>query len=425
MKNYKNYISLGILIFVMCGIIFAFSTITKNNNLSASNSENQNQNTTQTPKFEFVPARQSLNSSISFENNFGGSNFDEVNFVYYLNDYYLIGSTLSTDKYFENNKSSSVYVLICDSLGNAKNVYTLNFDSEIKVVDAKIFSNSIYILIDSDGTKLVEFNLSSTTLKIVYSINETPLNLVVSSQPIVVTTLTNKTNFHFLNSNKTFSLNYKIENIVLGCDYANGTLLIFNANNAVFVGILNLDSFEEIIQIENSNLITFNITNLNFVFVIKSQENYLVKIYDLNFESEAELKIPNGTDFKLFYYNNQHYLTYLTNNYLNMISFCNHGDTLNSKTILSGVASYNFQIVNNLVACLTSNTDGSISLNSFNFIGNLEKSVTIPSSLNLNITSFELNYNLNFFVVGNFKMANSLITNNFGSSDIFVCEIKF
>ena len=198
MKNYKNYISLGILIFVMCGIIFAFSTITKNNNLNASNSQNQNQNTTQTPKFEFVPARQSLNSSISFENNFGGSNFDEVNFVYYLNDYYLIGSTLSTDKYFENNKSSSVYVLICDSLGNAKNVYTLNFDSEIKVIDAKIFSNSIYILIENEGTKLVEFNLSSTTLKIVYSIIETPLNLVVSSQPIVVTTLTNKTNFHFL-----------------------------------------------------------------------------------------------------------------------------------------------------------------------------------------------------------------------------------
>lgn len=102
-----------------------------------------------------------------------------------------------------------------------------------------------------------------------------------------------------MKSNKTFSLNYKIENIVLGCDYANGTLLILNANNAVFVGILNLDSFEEIIKIENSNLITFNITNLNFVFVIKSQENYLVKIYDLNFESEAELKIPNGTDFKL------------------------------------------------------------------------------------------------------------------------------
>ena len=95
-KNIKNIISITILIFIMCVLIISVKTVNKNQTLSSSSSSNFNEEIVNNTNFEYITARESLNTNIKFENNFGGENDDFVNSVYKLEHYYLIGTTKST-----------------------------------------------------------------------------------------------------------------------------------------------------------------------------------------------------------------------------------------------------------------------------------------------------------------------------------------
>lgn len=423
MKNYKNHISFAILILVLSGLIFAFSQITKNNNLNASNNNNQ-QNIAESKPFEYVPSRNSIINSVSFENNYGGTNFDEVKFVYNLGNYYLIGETLSTDNYFQKSNSNSIFVLVTDKNGNVINVKTQSFNSSISIITAKIFNNSIYILVNSNGCNLIEFNMSTNSFNNIYSINLTPLDLIISSEPIIVLTNNNETTFYFTKSKTSQTINENIVNIKLGCDYANGTLLIYNTQNNIFVSILNKTSIETKLIILNCQLETFNITETNFILLINENNNFKVQIYNHNFELENTLQVQNGTNFVLQQFNNVNYLTFVNNNFLNILTFCNHGDLLNLTKIQNNVESFSQQSINNNLIFLTKNSNNTITISSYNYLGELKNNTTITVSNKFEIVAMEVNYNLNFVVIGNFENANSLITSSFGNQDVFMFEVK-
>ncbi len=423
MKNYKNHISFAILILVLSGLIFAFSQITKNNNLNASNNNNQ-QNIAESKPFEYVPSRNSIINSVSFENNYGGTNFDEVKFVYNLGNYYLIGETLSTDNYFQKSNSNSIFVLVTDKNGNVINVKTQSFNSSISIITAKIFNNSIYILVNSNGCNLIEFNMSTNSFNNIYSINLTPLDLIISSEPIIVLTNHNETTFYFTKSKTSQTINENIVNIKLGCDYANGTLLIYNTQNNIFVSILNKTNIETKLIIFNCQLETFNITENNFILLINENNSFKVEIYNFNFELENALQVQNGSNFVLQQFNNVNYLTFVNNNFLNILTFCNHGDLLNLTKIQNNVESFSQQSINNNLIFLTKNSNNTITISSYNYLGELKNNTTITVSNKFEIVAMEVNYNLNFVVIGNFENANSLITSSFGNQDVFMFEVK-
>lgn len=423
MKNYKNHISFAILILVLSGLIFAFSQITKNNNLNASNNNNQ-QNIAESKPFEYVPSRNSIINSVSFENNYGGTNFDEVKFIYNLGNYYLIGETLSTDNYFQKSNSNSIFVLVTDKNGNVINIKTQSFNSNISIITAKIFNNSIYILLSANGCNLIEFNMSTNSFNNIYSINLTPLDLIISSEPIIVLTNHNETTFYFTKSKASQTINENIVNIKLGCDYANGTLLIYNTQNNIFVSILNKTSIETKLIISNAQLETFNITETNFILLINENNNFKVQIYNHNFELENTLQVQNGRNFVLQQFNNVNYLTFVNNNFLNILTFCNHGDLLNLTKIQNNVESFSQQSINNNLIFLTKNSNNTITISSYNYLGELKNNTTITVSNKFEIVAMEVNYNLNFVVIGNFENANSLITSSFGNKDVFMFEVK-
>ena len=125
MKNIQNYIAIFVLILVMSGIIIAFSTISKSDTLNTSKTEETN--ISKEEDFKYITSRISLNSNIQFENNCGGTNDDKIVEVFKLNNYYLIGTTKSKDKYFNKVSSDSVFVMIVDADGNVVNISTISF----------------------------------------------------------------------------------------------------------------------------------------------------------------------------------------------------------------------------------------------------------------------------------------------------------
>ena len=64
MKNIHNYIAIFVLILVMSGIIFAFSTISKSDTLNTSKTEETN--ISKEEDFKYITSRISQNSNIQF-----------------------------------------------------------------------------------------------------------------------------------------------------------------------------------------------------------------------------------------------------------------------------------------------------------------------------------------------------------------------
>jgi len=96
-----------ILLSIMFTLIFAFSNIKTEPNLNANDDTNNNNNP---PDFTYINSRSSTINNVLFENNFGGSNSDNLLAVYNLDYYYLIGESKSKDYYFNSNSKDCVFV---------------------------------------------------------------------------------------------------------------------------------------------------------------------------------------------------------------------------------------------------------------------------------------------------------------------------
>lgn len=425
MKNYKNYISLAILLVVMCGIIIAFTQVNKDNTLTTTPTNGNQQNTeTKKEPFKYVNSKQSINKNIDFENNFGGTGKEEIFEVFKLNYFYIIGTSSSTNNYFENATQNSIYVLICDLNGNAKSVNLFEIENNCKILSCKIFRNKIYILIDYVGTKLITFDLSSNNFDVVFFDENSNSELIISSEPIVAIKNNAETRFYFVLSNKETTYPIPLKNIVMGCDYLNGTLLILNSNNDVIIGVLTTNEFNFITTLENTSVNTLNITSSNFVMIANQNNQTKLILLDLSFNICSTTTINAGSTYNLFEFKNQHYLTMITNNSLKLYSFCKHGTLTNEVNINENVTDYKLLVANNNFMFLIKSNDNFLNLSSYNSIGEQKNCIKILTNENFNITSFENYDSTSFMLIGTNNLTNQIISNNYGDKDIFVCKIN-
>ena len=163
-KNIKNIVSICMLITILCALLITITTLNKAENLSTTNKNSSTiTNETNNPNnsFTFKNSKENINEKINFENNFGGSNNDQVYNVFKLENYYLIGTSQSSDFYFNKASKHSVFVLLCNTLGNPLNLYTYECENSISYINSKLFNNDLYILISTNCTTLLKFNLTT------------------------------------------------------------------------------------------------------------------------------------------------------------------------------------------------------------------------------------------------------------------------
>ena len=426
-KNLKNIVSICMLITILCALIITITSLNKAENLNISNSTNnenkQNETTTETSGFTFQNAKEHINENINFENNFGGSNNDQVHDVFKLENYYLIGTSQSTDFYFENTTQNTVFILICNDLGNPQSIYTYEFENSINYITSKLFNNDFYILISSNCTILLKFNLQTNEFNVSVTTNSTPIALLTSGEPIIVCKQNNKTEFNFVLSQTQFLLEENTVNIVLGCEYLNGTLIMLNTTNKFLIGMLTKNHFEVLQTFNNFTTTEINITDKNFIISAKSLTEHKILILDMTFNLVNELTLNTAEYTKLLNINNTNYLFYKQNNLLEVISFCNHAEQLNTALINSNTTNFNILLLNNNFYAFIENLNNQLEILTLDLSFNLLRKTTFNTSKNFNIVSLTPNNN-SAFMVGNFNNTNQIITTTFGNTDFYVAEIK-
>ena len=426
-KNLKNIVSICMLATILCALIITITALNKAENLNISNSTNnenkQNETITQTSGFTFQNAKEHINENINFENNFGGSNNDQVHDVFKLENYYLIGTSQSTDFYFENTTQNTVFILICDGLGNTQSIYTYEFENGINYITSKLFNNDFYILISSNCTTLLKFNLQTNEFNVSVTTNSSPIALLISGEPIIVCKQNNKTEFNFVLSQTQFLLEENTVNIVLGCEYLNGTLIMLNTTNKFLIGMLTKNHFEMLQTFNNFTTTEINITDKNFIISAKSLTEHKILILDMTFNLVNELTLNTAEYTKLLNINNTNYLFYKQNNLLKVISFCNHAEQLNTALINSNTTNFNILLLNNNFYAFVENLNNQLEILTLDLSFNLLRKTTLNTSKNFNIVSLTPNHN-SAFMVGNFNNPNQIITTTFGNTDFYVAEIK-
>ena len=423
MKNYKNYISLIILLTIMCGIMIAITQISKTNTLNTTDKTTSQTNTEPKPTFSYIPARQSSINHVEYENNFGGSGVDEVFEIFKLEDFIIIGKTNSTDKYFTTNSKPSLYVLIVDTLGNAKSTSLFEVGSSFQILSSKIYRNKIYILINHLGTKLLTFDISNKTFDIAFFDNNPNAELVISNEPIVLIKNNNSTNAHFCITDKTFTINYQINSVSLACEYSNGTLLIFNSNNQIIIGILTLNYFDVINQIDNSQIETINITEENIVMIANQDNSTRIILLDLDFNIVKNTYIAETKSIVILSQSNQHILIGKQNNNLVVHNFCSHGTLLSNKTITNNVKEFKILSNSNEFQVAIQTTNNQLIILTTNILGEIKNQIELNINTHLTLNTF-VDENNSYILLGQINNINQLITNCFGESDIYICKIN-
>ncbi len=420
MKNIHNYIAIFVLILVMSGIIIAFSAISKSDTLNTSKTEETN--ISKEEDFKYITSRISQNSNIQFENNFGGTNDDKIVEVFKLNNYYLIGTTKSKDKYFNKVSSDSVFVMIVDTDGNVINISTISFEKDIQIISTKIHQNYIYILVNNQGTKLINYNLTTNLFDVDYFDSNSQSDLIISSEPIVAFFNGQTTSFYFVLSNAVKVYNVNITKILLSCDYLNGTLIIYNDNLSTHFTLLTLSGITPLSTIQSHLTLQINITEENFVLLTTSKGNNYIKILDNNFNEKYSSTIDAGTNYNIMWTNNTHILTYTLDSALYMSCYCDHATKIYSAKLIDNVEEYKVELKTNIN--IVTKESNSINTYVFNVLGEQKEKNNYNFSNNADIVYFDSDYFNNLTIFGNYCYPNNVITTTFGNYDIFVTKTQ-
>ena len=277
-KYLLNIISIILLLLIMVALIIVLTKVNSETSLNAgANNDKENK-----PTFEYVSAKKSNLSNINFENNFGGSGSETILQVFSLNNHIVIGKTNSNNYYFEN-KTGSLFVATIDFNGNFKKLVVANENYNFTFVNAIMFNNNIYILINNNGYKVYIYNLIKNTLDKVSEGNQTGIMLTSTSSPILIC---NDDVFSYainLATNKTTKIDTTISEIVSISPFSEDLLVIFNSNFSFKIAHLTQDSFSIIKNFENCNVINFNINKNNYIFLIKTKTQTEFLILDKSF----------------------------------------------------------------------------------------------------------------------------------------------
>lgn len=414
-KYLLNIISIILLLLIMVALIIVLTKVNSETSLNAgANNDKENK-----PTFEYVSAKKSNLSNINFENNFGGSGSETILQVFSLNNHIVIGKTNSNNYYFEN-KTGSLFVATIDFNGNFKKLVVANENYNFTFVDAIMFNNNIYILINNNGYKVYIYNLIKNTLDKVSEGNQTGIMLTSTSSPILIC---NDDVFSYainLATNKTTKIDTTISEIVSISPFSEDLLVIFNSNFSFKIAHLTQDSFSIIKNFENCNVINFNINKNNYIFLIKTKTQTEFLILDKSFNVCGDVVTHKNLASNIYNFGTYNTMIFLENNQLTSLEFCLHGDELAINSICDNVISFSSLLVNNEIIVFA-NLENQINIYKVSSHNSIELIDSVLNVGGLNISNISL-INNNLTVMGTINQINSIITNCYGSQDMFIFE---
>lgn len=414
-KYLLNIISIILLLLIMVALIIVLTKVNSETSLNAgANNDKENK-----PTFEYVSAKKSNLSNINFENNFGGSGSETILQVFSLNNHIVIGKTNSNNYYFEN-KTGSLFVATIDFNGNFKKLVVANENYNFTFVNAIMFNNNIYILINNNGYKVYVYSLIKNTLDKVSEGNQTGIMLTSTSSPILIC---NDDVFSYainLATNKTTKIDTTISEIVSISPFSEDLLVIFNSNFSFKIAHLTLDSFSIIKNFENCNVINFNINKNNYIFLIKTKTQTEFLILDKSFNVCGDVVTHKNLASNIYNFGTYNTMIFLENNQLTSLEFCLHGDELAINSICDNVISFSSLLVNNEIIVFA-NLENQINIYKVSNHNSIELIDSVLNVGGLNISNISL-INNNLTVMGTINQINSIITNCYGSQDMFIFE---
>ena len=414
-KYLLNIISIILLLLIMVALILVLTKVNSETSLNAgANNDKENK-----PTFEYVSAKKSNLSNINFENNFGGSGSETILQVFSLNNHIVIGKTNSNNYYFEN-KTGSLFVATIDFNGNFKKLVVANENYNFTFVNAIMFNNNIYILINNNGYKVYIYNLIKNTLDKVSEGNQTGIMLTSTSSPILIC---NDDVFSYainLATNKTTKIDTTISEIVSISPFSEDLLVIFNSNFSFKIAHLTQDSFSIIKNFENCNVINFNINKNNYIFLIKTKTQTEFLILDKSFNVCGDVVTHKNLASNIYNFGTYNTMIFLENNQLTSLEFCLHGDELAINSICDNVISFSSLLVNNEIIVFA-NLENQINIYKVSSHNSIELIDSVLNVGGLNISNISL-INNNLTVMGTINQINSIITNCYGSQDMFIFE---
>ena len=414
-KYLLNIISIILLLLIMVALIIVLTKVNSETSLNAgANNDKENK-----PTFEYVSAKKSNLSNINFENNFGGSGSETILQVFSLNNHIVIGKTNSNNYYFEN-KTGSLFVATIDFNGNFKKLVVANENYNFTFVNAIMFNNNIYILINNNGYKVYIYNLIKNTLDKVSEGNQTGIMLTSTSSPILIC---NDDVFSYainLATNKTTKIDTTISEIVSISPFSEDLLVIFNSNFSFKIAHLTQDSFSIIKNFENCNVINFNINKNNYIFLIKTKTQTEFLILDKSFNVCGDVVTHKNLASNIYNFGTYNTMIFLENNQLTSLEFCLHGDELAINSICDNVISFSSLLVNNEIIVFA-NLENQINIYKVSSHNSIELIDSVLNVCGLNISNISL-INNNLTVMGTINQINSIITNCYGSQDMFIFE---
>ncbi len=414
-KYLLNIISIILLLLIMVALIIVLTKVNSETSLNAgANNDKENK-----PTFEYVSAKKSNLSNINFENNFGGSGSETILQVFSLNNHIVIGKTNSNNYYFEN-KTGSLFVATIDFNGNFKKLVVANENYNFTFVNAIMFNNNIYILINNNGYKVYIYNLIKNTLDKVSEGNQTGIMLTSTSSPILIC---NDDVFSYainLATNKTTKIDTTISEIVSISPFSEDLLVIFNSNFSFKIAHLTQDSFSIIKNFENCNVINFNINKNNYIFLIKTKTQTEFLILDKSFNVCGDVVTHKNLASNIYNFGTYNTMIFLENNQLTSLEFCLHGDELAINSICDNVISFSSLLVNNEIIVFA-NLENQINIYKVSSHNSIELIDSVLNVGGLNISNISL-INNDLTVVGTINQINSIITNCYGSQDMFIFE---
>ncbi len=414
-KYLLNIISIILLLLIMVALIIVLTKVNSETSLNAgANNDKENK-----PTFEYVSAKKSNLSNINFENNFGGSGSETILQVFSLNNHIVIGKTNSNNYYFEN-KTGSLFVATIDFNGNFKKLVVANENYNFTFVNAIMFNNNIYILINNNGYKVYIYNLIKNTLDKVSEGNQTGIMLTSTSSPILIC---NDDVFSYainLATNKTTKIDTTISEIVSISPFSEDLLVIFNSNFSFKIAHLTQDSFSIIKNFENCNVINFNINKNNYIFLIKTKTQTEFLILDKSFNVCGDVVTHKNLASNIYNFGTYNTMIFLENNQLTSLEFCLHGDELAINSMCDNVISFSSLLVNNEIIVFA-NLENQINIYKVSSHNSIELIDSVLNVGGLNISNISL-INNNLTVMGTINQINSIITNCYGSQDMFIFE---
>ena len=158
----------------------------------------------------------------------------------------------------------------------------------------------------------------------------------------------------------------------------------------------------------------------NYIFLIKTKTQTEFLILDKSFNVCGDVVTHKNLASNIYNFGTYNTMIFLENNQLTSLEFCLHGDELAINSICDNVISFSSLLVNNEIIVFA-NLENQINIYKVSSHNSIELIDSVLNVGGLNISNISL-INNNLTVMGTINQINSIITNCYGSQDMFIFE---